>query len=78
MDISVIAPIYNEEDNIDRLVKKLETVLKKNFETYEILLINDGSTYKTKEILDNLNNENVRVFHFEKNSLKNRKFFYCF
>ena len=67
MDISVIAPIYNEEDNIDRLVKKLETVLKKNFETYEILLINDGSTDKTKEILDNLNNENVRVFHFEKN-----------
>ena len=67
MDISVIAPIYNEEDNIDRLIKKLEIVLKKNFETYEILLINDGSTDKTKEILDNLNNENVRVFHFEKN-----------
>ena len=67
MDISVVAPIYNEEDNIDRLIKKLEIVLKKNFETYEILFINDGSTDKTKEILDNLNNENVRVFHFEKN-----------
>ena len=28
MDISVIAPIFNEEDNVDRLVKKIEVVLK--------------------------------------------------
>lgn len=67
MDISIIAPIFNEEANVDRLVKKIEVVLKSNFATYEILLINDGSTDKTREILDNLNNENVRVFHFEKN-----------
>ena len=67
MEISVIAPVYNEEENINRLIENVEKVLKQNFKSYEILLVNDGSTDKSKEILDNLNNENVKVIHFEKN-----------
>ena len=67
MEISVIAPVYNEEENINRLIENVEKVLKSNFKSYEILLVNDGSTDKSKEILDNLNNENVKVIHFEKN-----------
>ena len=67
MEISVIAPIYNEKENINRLIENVEKVLKNNFKTYEILLINDGSTDGSRKILDDLNNENVRVVHFEKN-----------
>ena len=67
MEISIIAPIYNEEENINRLIENVERVLADNFKTYEILLVNDGSTDKSGEILNNLNNENVRVIHFEKN-----------
>ena len=67
MDISVIAPVFNEEKNIVKLVEILEKVLSENFNTYEILLINDGSTDKSWEILEELSNSNVKVFHFEKN-----------
>lgn len=67
MDISIIAPVYNEEGNIERLLASLKEVLVRNFREYEILLINDGSTDKSKEILDSLNDKNIRVIHFEKN-----------
>ena len=67
MDISVIAPIFNEQENIDRLIKTVEKVLTKNFKTYEILLINDGSTDNSKEILDSIKNKNIKVIHFQKN-----------
>ena len=67
MEISVIAPVYNEEENINRLIENVEKVLKQNFKSYEILLVNDGSTDKSKEILDSVENENVKVIHFEKN-----------
>ena len=67
MEISVIAPVYNEEENIHRLIENVEKVLKNNFKSYEIVLINDGSTDKSREILDSIDNENVRVIHFEKN-----------
>ena len=59
MEISVIAPVYNEEENINRLIENVEKVLKQNFKSYEILLVNDGSTDKSKEILDSVENENV-------------------
>ena len=31
MEISVIAPVYNEEENINRLIENVEKVLKQNF-----------------------------------------------
>ena len=37
MEISVIAPVYNEEENINRLIENVEKVLKQNFKSYEIL-----------------------------------------
>lgn len=67
MEISVIAPMYNEEENIYILIEKLEKVLENNFKNYEILLVNDGSTDKSREILNNINKKHIRIIHFEKN-----------
>lgn len=47
MDFSLILPIYNEEQNIDSAV----TLLLKNFPQTEIILVDDGSTDKTADIL---------------------------
>ena len=39
--ISVIAPIYNEKENIEILVEKIKTTLKDRFTSYEIILVDD-------------------------------------
>jgi len=68
--ISVIAPVYNEEENIKRFIKKVEDAVRKDFVSYEIILINDGSTDKSREILDKEASQNahVKVFHFTRNN----------
>lgn len=68
--ISVVAPVYNEKDNISRFIEKVENSLKKGFDSYEIILVNDGSTDGSKEILNEeaKKNGHVKVFHFTKNN----------
>ncbi len=68
--ISVIAPVYNEEENVSLFIKKVEDALKKDFTSYEIILINDGSTDGSKEIMNREASQNghVKVYHFTKNN----------
>lgn len=68
--ISVIAPVYNEKENIKRFIEKVEIALKKRFDSYEIILIDDGSTDGSKELLDReaKRNGHVKVYHFTKNN----------
>ncbi len=49
-ETSIIIPVYNAEQYINLC---LESILKQTYENYEIILINDGSTDKTEEILRN-------------------------
>jgi glycosyltransferase involved in cell wall biosynthesis len=44
IDLSVVVPIYNEEDNISDLVERIVEKLKALQRTYEVLLVDDGST----------------------------------
>ena len=54
LDISVIVPAYNEEESIPELSDWISRVMTKHGFTYEIILIDDGSTdgtwKKTKEL----------------------------
>lgn len=56
MKISIIIPVYNAEKTIERLIKTIQSQTYKN---YELILINDGSTDKTKEILEKYKSDNV-------------------
>jgi dolichol-phosphate mannosyltransferase len=47
MDISVIIPVYNEEDNVDALYARMTQVLSAITNDYELLFVNDGSRDKT-------------------------------
>jgi glycosyltransferase involved in cell wall biosynthesis len=49
VDISVVIPVYNSEDCLDELAKKLTSVLDKLGSTYEIILVNDCSLDKSWE-----------------------------
>ena len=54
MKISIIIPVYNEETVIKHTVETLKNYLDENFDFYEIIAVNDGSTDKSGEILKNI------------------------
>ena len=60
-ELSVILPAYNEEPNIDRVVRQVMAYLEPTGIDYEVLPVNDGSRDRTAEILDALQQELPRV-----------------
>ena len=69
ISLSVFFPCYNEEQNIESLVRETATVLDGLVEKYEILIINDGSTDSTGVIADRLSSDLpcVNVVHHAEN-----------
>ena len=67
--LSIVIPVFNEEDNILLLYEGLMFVLESMGCKYEILFVNDASRDKTAEKLDELAslNELVKVIHFKRN-----------
>ena len=51
MDISVVIPLYNEDESIPELYAWIERVMKENHFSYEVIFINDGSTDRSWEII---------------------------
>ena len=49
MDISVIVPVFNEVENVERLCAKLHASLARLGRTYELILVDDGSRDGTWE-----------------------------
>ena len=66
--ISIIIPAFNEQDNIKILTEKLLTVLSK-YSVYEIIFIDDGSTDKTLEYIQDLSEKNshIKYLSFSRN-----------
>ncbi len=69
MDLSVVIPVYNEEENIESLYKELKEVLESMGISYEIIFVDDGSTDKSGRILDGIAEKDgsVVVIHFRRN-----------
>ena len=61
MDISVIIPLYNEEESIGELYKWIERVMDENHFSYEVIFISDGSTDRSWQIITELKNESEHV-----------------
>jgi glycosyltransferase involved in cell wall biosynthesis len=53
-ELSIVAPVFNEEEGIEQVVQYWLKVLQENGASAEIVLANDGSTDRTLEILENL------------------------
>ena len=56
IDLSIIAPCYNEEHNIHEFVSRLMKTLKKIDIEAEIILVNDGSKDDTEKVIQNMVN----------------------
>lgn len=54
MDISVVIPLYNEEESLPELHFWIERVMRANGFTYEIIFVNDGSTDRSWEVIEDL------------------------
>lgn len=69
MYLSIIIPIFNEEDCIIPLVEEIVDALSDLKKKYEIILVNDGSKDASGKILDQLSadNKNLKIIHFKRN-----------
>jgi glycosyltransferase involved in cell wall biosynthesis len=70
ISLSVFFPCYNEEQNLETLVREARQALNGLVERYEILIINDGSSDRTRSIADELQQryqDIVRAIHHENN-----------
>ncbi len=61
MDISVIVPLFNEEESLPELHAWIQRVMKANGFTYEIIFVNDGSTDRSWEVIEGLSEKDPQV-----------------
>ena len=54
VDVSVVIPVYNEADNLHELVERVGAALLPTGRSFELLLIDDGSSDASREILRSL------------------------
>ena len=68
--LTIVVPIYNEEENIERLCKELNDFVKKSIIETQILFINDGSNDNSEKLINNQcsTNDKFRLLSFKKNS----------
>ncbi len=61
MDISVIVPLYNEEESLPELFAWIKRVMEANHFSYEVIFVNDGSTDHSWQVIEHLAEEAEQV-----------------
>lgn len=69
-DFTIIVPVYNEEDNLQRVEEELLTYLKIASKPTKILFVNDGSKDNSQQMIENIcqRNEAFSFLNFNQNS----------
>ena len=69
MDISVVIPLFNEEESLPELAAWIEKVMLENSFSYEIIMIDDGSKDNSWQVVENLQakNSNIKGIKFRRN-----------
>ncbi|MCU7694567.1 glycosyltransferase family 2 protein [Haoranjiania flava] len=69
MDITVVVPLFNEEESLPELSDWITRVMKENNFTYEVIMIDDGSTDTSWEIIQHISkiNTNFKGIKFQRN-----------
>ena len=64
--ISVIIPTYNQAD---LLKKAIQSVLNQTYKNWELIIINNYSTDNTEEIVENFEDQRIKIFNFKNNGV---------
>ena len=69
MDLSIVIPLYNEDESLPELTAWIERVMVANNYSYEVLFIDDGSTDNSWNVIEQLRskNENIKGIKFQRN-----------
>ena len=69
MDLSIVIPLLNEDESLPELVAWIERVMSDNGYSYEIIMIDDGSTDNSWQVIENLREKNpcVKGIRFQRN-----------
>ena len=69
MDISVVIPLFNEEESLPELYAWIERVMQANGFSFEVIFVNDGSTDHSWEVIEKLKaqSEHVKGIKFRRN-----------
>ncbi len=69
IEISVVVPVYNEEENLPLLIPKLVEVLKGLGHSYEVIFVDDGSSDGSRRILREIASQYsfLRILRFKEN-----------
>ena len=70
MDLSIVIPLYNEDESLTELTAWIERVMVANNYSYEVLFIDDGSTDNSWNVIEQLRSKNENIkgikFHYVK------------
>lgn len=70
MDISVVVPLFNEEESLPELFEWIKRVMNENHFSFEVIFVNDGSTDNSWKVIENLRQANpteVKGIKFRRN-----------
>ena len=69
MNISVVIPLFNEDESLPELLSWIERVMDENKFTYEVILVDDGSTDNSWNVIGQLSakNSHIRAIKFRRN-----------
>ncbi len=69
MEVSIVIPVYNEDESLPELCAWIERVVRENDLSYEVILVDDGSTDRSWEVINALRQENphIKGIKFQRN-----------
>ena len=70
MDVSVVFPVFNEAGNVELLIDEVVKTLAPTGKSYEIVVVDDGSTDGTRGVMQGLRSPTVRYIRLRRNAGK--------
>ncbi len=69
MDLSIVIPLFNEDESLPELAAWIEKVVSENGLSYEVIMIDDGSTDNSWKVIEQLRegNSNIKGIKFQRN-----------
>ena len=69
MDLSIVVPLFNEDESLPELCGWIESVMQQNGYSYEVILVDDGSTDASWEVIQTIGkkNGNFKGIKFQRN-----------